>query len=291
MSFKKTKEKQEDIAKVLKKRFSKINDPNYSLFDEEYKRVKFMNRIILIFLVVGLPLFVLGLVLLILGNIFGVIPITFGGLGIMVLMYLPIMILDRQKFKPILELKENKQKDKLLDYAKKYSLSNSFLDQERAKLATYLLIDYESKEIAQILKVRLQQKKPGEVRLLLRAYYLLAKKLGYADHIEMFYDENLLQMSKPTKQDELGEPDNEIVVPISKIYYIEEIPNEAKCMVTGLPLDFVTDDIIVCPYCSAWAKKELLASWLNENDFCPVCRRELHLKDCPTGVYSPKKLR
>ena len=291
MSAKKSKEKQEDIAKVLKKRFSKINDPNYSLFDEEYKRVKYMNRIVLVFLIVGLPLFILGLVLLIRGNIFGIIPITFGGLGVMILIYMPILIMDHRKFKPILELKENRQTEKLLDYAKKYSLSNSFLEQERAKLATFLLIDYESKEIAQILKARLQQNKPGEVRQLLRAYYLLAKKLGYTDHIEMFYDENLSQQNKPAKQNDFEEPDNEFVVPISKIYYLEEIPYDAKCMVTGLPLDFVTDEVIVCPYCSAWAKKELLASWLNENDFCPVCRRELYLKDCPTVVYSPKKLR
>ena len=62
-------------------------------------------------------------------------------------------------------------------------------------------------------------------------------------------------------------------------------------MITGLTFDFVTYEIGVCPYCLAWAKRELLASWLSENDFCPVCRRELHLTDCPTVKYSPKKKR
>ena len=286
---KKTSNKQNDIPKFLKRRFSKINDSNYSLFDEEYKRVKFMDKIVWIFLFGGLPLFILGLVLLILGNIFGIIPITFGGLGIMMLMYLPIKIIDHRKFKPILELKEKKQVDELFELAKKYSLSNSYLDQERARIATYLLIDFKSKDIAQLLKVRLAQSKTGEVRQLLRAYHLLALKLGYKDHIDLFYDEDFTQTKASKQKVTVDDIDNEIVVPISKIYYIDEIPYDAKCMVTGLKLDFITDDIIVCPYCSAWAKRELLSSWLIENNFCPVCRRELHLEDCPTVVYSPKK--
>ncbi len=287
----KLKKQEQEIAKVLKKRFNKITDPNYSLFDEEYKRFSFMNRIFWVFLLGGLPLFVLGLVLLILGNIFGIIPITFGGMGIMMLMYLPILIIDHRKFKPIMELKEKKQIDRLLEIAKKYSLSNSTTDQERARIATYLLIDFKSKEVANILKTRLQQRKPGSIRLLLRAYYLLAIKLGYNDHIEMFYDEDLFKGRVKEQKKFVDDVDNEIVVPISKIYYIDEIPNEAKCMITGLTFDFSTDEIVVCPYCSAWAKRELLASWLGENDFCPVCRRELHLSDCPTVQYSPKKKR
>ena len=286
---KKNNNKQDDIPKFLKRRFSKINDSNYSLFDEEYKRVKFMDKIVWIFLFGGLPLFILGLVLLILGNILGIIPITFGGLGIMMLMYLPIKIIDHRKFKPILELKEKKQIEELFELAKKYSLSNSYLDQERARIATYLLIDFKSKEIAQLLKTRLTQSKTSEVRQLLRAYHLLALKLGYKDHIDLYYDENLTQTKATKQKATVDDIDNEIVVPISKIYYIDEIPYDAKCMVTGLKLDFITDDIIVCPYCSAWAKRELLASWLAENDFCPVCRRELHLQDCPTVEYSPKK--
>ncbi len=289
LKSKNQKNQEQEIAKVLKKRFNKITDPNYSLFDEEYKRLSFMNRIFWVFLLGGLPLFILGLVLLILGNIFGIIPITFGGMGIMMLMYLPILIMDRRKFKPIMELKEKKQIDKLLELAKKYSLSNSTLDQERARIATYLLIDFKSKGVANILKTRLQQRKPGSVRLLLRAYYLLAIKFGYNDHIEMFYDEGLSNGRVKEQKKFVDEVDNEIVVPISKIYYIDEIPTDAKCMITGLTFDFVADEIVVCPYCSAWAKKELLASWLSENDFCPVCRRELHLADCPTVEYSPKK--
>lgn len=285
------KNQEQEIAKVLKKRFKKITDPNYSLFDEEYKRFSYMNRIFWIILLGGLPLFILGLVLLILGNILGVIPITFGGLGITMLMYLPILIMDHRKIKPIMELKEKKQIDKLLELAKKYSSSNSFMDQERARIATYLLIDFRSKEVANVLKTRLLQKKPGSIRLLLRAYYLLAIKLGYNDHIAMFYAEDLSKGRVVEQKSIADDVDNEIVVPISKIYYLEEIPGDAKCMITGLTVDFITDEIVVCPYCSAWAKRELLASWLGENDFCPVCRRELYLADCPIVQYSPKMKR
>ncbi len=277
-----------EINPVLKKRFRKIDDPNYSFFDEEYKRYNFMKRILLIFLLGGLPLFILGLTLLILGNIFGIIPITFGGLGIMMLIYLPIHSIDRKKIKYIVELRDSKNIDGLLQAARRYSTSNGFLEQERARLATYLLVDLKSKEIAFILKERLSQKKPLNVQDLLRVFYLLAIKLGYKDHIELFYDlERDISSEKNKKYPE--EETKEIVIPITKIYYLESIPENARCMVSGLQLDFFADEIVVCPYCSAWAKKELLFSWLSENNFCPVCQRELHIKDCPIVQITASK--
>ncbi|HUT81020.1 MAG TPA: hypothetical protein VMZ29_07440 [Candidatus Bathyarchaeia archaeon] len=277
-----------EINPVLNKRFRKIDDPNYSFFDEEFKRYNFMKRILVIFLAGGTPLFVLGLTLLILGNIFGIIPITFGGLAVMMLMYLPIFVIDRKKFKFVLKMRDLKNIDALLQAARKYSVSNGFLDQERARLATYLLVDFKSKEVAYILKERLSQKKPLNVQDLLRVFYLLAIKLGYANHIELFYGlERDIDLGKQKKF--VMEADHEIVVPITKIYYLEGIPEKARCMVSGLQLDFFADEIVVCPYCSAWAKKDLLFSWLSENSFCPVCQRELHIEDCPIVQIAPSK--
>jgi hypothetical protein len=105
--------------------------------------------------------------------------------------------------------------------------------------------------------------------------------MGYADHKNLFYD--LLRKGSAVQQGKIREQTvtHDIVVPITKIYYIDEIPSNAKCMITSLPLDFQVDDIVVCPYCSAWAKKELLANWLLEKNKCPVCQRELTIEDCP----------
>ena len=127
---------------------------------------------------IGLPLFGLGLALLIIGQILGIIPITFGGLGIAMLMYLPIFLIDWKKFKFINTLKDNKQIDGLYIAAKKYSLSNTYLEQEQARLATFVLIDLKSRDIGIILKDRLMEKNPKNVRQLLKAFNLLSIKLG-----------------------------------------------------------------------------------------------------------------
>jgi len=264
-----------------------MDDPNYSLFEEEYKRYVFMKKTSLIFLLVGLPLFVLGLVLIITVSILGIIPLTFGGLGIMMIMYLPILLMDRKKFKRVLEAKESKQPENLVNLARRYSISSGYLDQEVARIATYLLVDQKSRDIAFILKERLSMRKPLKVYEILRAFYLLAIKLGYKDHYELY--NYLEQGSSKDQKEQPDEVDNEIVIPITKIYYLEGIPERAKCMVSGLEINFLMDEIVVCPFCSAWAKKELLFSWLSENDFCPVCRRELLMKDCPLGQIGQEK--
>ncbi|MFW9923956.1 MAG: hypothetical protein ACFFDW_11785 [Candidatus Thorarchaeota archaeon] len=264
-----------------KKNFRKIDDPNYSLFSEEYNRYKFMRKISIIFAIFGLLFFIPGLIFLIKGVIAAGVPlITFGSLGFMILIYLPILIMDHLKFKTVLELVAKKNNNELLELSKKYSLSNSYLDQEKARLATYALIDQKSKEIALILKNRLLQNKPIRIRELLSAFYLLAKKMGFVDHEDFAkYLENE-QNIKPQKIIENAERE-EIVIPITKVYFLEEIPENAKCMVSGLKLDFYKDNIVVCPYCSAWAKKELLTAWLNEKKTCPVCQRKLEIEDCP----------
>ncbi|MCF2144577.1 MAG: hypothetical protein K9W42_12830 [Candidatus Heimdallarchaeota archaeon] len=292
MTVKKAKKKeqpllQNEIAqKNLAKIYQRISDPNYSLFDNEYNNFKFMKRAVFSIIAIGLPLFIVGLIILIKKSVFGVIPLTFGALGVMMAVYLPIHFLEAKKFRTVLAAKKSKEPGKLLELAKKYSLSNSTFDQGVARLATFLLIDEKSLEIAALLKDRLSQRKPPGLKELLKAFHLLAIKLGYQTAMELF---QALEKGSAKSQKAVLE-DTEIVIPITKIYFLDHLPEKAKCMVSGLEIDFFVDEVVVCPYCSAFAKKALLATWLEDNSFCPVCRRELRIADCPiVQVSSGKK--
>ncbi len=270
------------IPKILTKRFKKITDPNYSLFDIEYNQYKMMKRILLIFLGIGIICFPLGLFFLIRHNIAAGVPlITFGGLFIMMLVYLPIHLMDRAKYKALLPLKEKKDIKELLKLSRKYSISNGYLDQEKAKLATYILIDLKSRDIANELKDRILQEKTSKARRLLKPFHLLALKLGYADQIALY--KNLISDNQTTEKPikEQYKFDREVVVPITKVYFLEDIPQDAKCMISGLRVDFKRETIVTCPFCNAWAKKDLLAGWLKEKEQCPVCSRKLTIDDCP----------
>jgi hypothetical protein len=186
-------------------------------------------------------------------------------------------------------LKENKQWNELHNIARKYYL-NRYLDKSLSKLATIILVDAKNPDIAQTLRNRLLSRVSSDLRDVLKWSYLLAIKLGYKDHIEMFSDIEEQKPIIPAKQTQIQKEtyDRDIVVPIEKIYFLDDIPQDAKCMVTGLELDFNIDTIVVCPFCSAWAKKELLKSWLDEKSTCPVCQRELHIEDCPTVRINTK---
>ncbi|MHA1125266.1 MAG: hypothetical protein ACTSO7_07190 [Candidatus Heimdallarchaeota archaeon] len=282
----KKKSSQEDkgpqIPKIFTKRFKKIHDPFYSLFDVEYNQFKTMKKILWVFFGIGIVCFPLGLVFLIRGSIaLGVPFITFGGLFIMMLMYLPIHLIDRKKYKVLLPLKEKENINELLVLSQKYSISNSYTDQEIAKLATYLLVDLKSRDIAVILKDRILQSNTSQAKLLLRAFHLLALKLGYEDHIALY--KILVGGAKSIKQPSKEEYkfDREVVVPITKVYFLDAAPPEAKCMISGLKIDFRKETIVTCPFCNAWAKKDLLIGWLKEKEQCPVCSRKLTIDDCP----------
>jgi hypothetical protein len=166
--------------------------------------------------------------------------------------------------------------------SQKYSISNSFIDQEIAKLATFILVDFKSRDIAMILKDRiLISSTISQGRLLLKTFHLLALKLGYEDHIALY--KNLIGSVDTTKQPikEEYQFDREVVVPITKVYFLDAAPPDAKCMISGLKLDFKKETVVTCPFCNAWAKKDLLIGWLKEKEQCPVCSRKLTIDDCP----------
>jgi len=281
---KKKKEENESsqIPKKFTRRFNKIKDPYFSLFDNEYKSFKFMRMIMLIFLGVGLVFFPIGLTFTIRGNIIlGVPLLTFGSMFIMMLMYLPIHLLNSQKFKTILPLKEKKQIDELLQLATKHSQSYGFLDQEKAKLATYVLIDLKSRDLGQILLEKITHSNRSQNRQLLREFHLLALKLGYVDHIGLYKSLIIGEETTDKSTKEQYQFDREVVVPITKVYFLDAQPPDAKCMISGLKLDFKKETVVTCPFCNAWAKKDLLMGWLKEKEKCPVCSRKLTIDDCP----------
>jgi hypothetical protein len=280
---KKKKQKESpEIPKKFTRRFNKINDPNYSLFENEYKSFKFMRMIMLIFFGIGLVLFPIGLTFTIRGNIaLGVPLLTFGSMFIIMLMYLPIHLTNSRIYKTVLPLKEKKQINELLKLAAKHSLSYGFLDQEKARLASYILIDFKSREIGQILIDRITHSNRNLNRKLLREFHLLALKLGYTDHIALYKVLTTGTETPGKSSEDQYQFDREIVVPITKVYFLDAQPPDAKCMISGLKLDFKKETVVTCPFCNAWAKKDLLVGWLNEKQKCPVCSRKLTIDDCP----------
>ncbi|MBD3191396.1 MAG: hypothetical protein GF308_12170 [Candidatus Heimdallarchaeota archaeon] len=57
-----------------------------------------------------------------------------------------------------------------------------------------------------------------------------------------------------------------------------------RCMVSSLVIDFEEDEIVACPYCGNFAKKNLLAEWLKMKGICPICRKKLPLDLCPRVI-------
>lgn len=61
---------------------------------------------------------------------------------------------------------------------------------------------------------------------------------------------------------------------------------EIRCMVTGLVLQFKDNNIIICPFCGNYAKKEALKDWLEIREICPVCKKSLQIHQCARVVIS-----
>ncbi len=235
---------------------AKFKDPETSLLEEQWKKYHKLNVILI--------------------TVTSCIPV-YGWIYLV-----PILIYYKQKKKAYFaakELKENGQEDLMLKDIK-YSFGVNFKEYARMEQEIYALIDLKNPEIGKILYNRLQ----GAAIIPTRAYpYMtqdftyaldvLAMKLGYkhrGDLIETF--ERKSTSSSSTIDTGL---------PITKVYFIHELPPKAKCMISNLRLDIEKDTIAICPFCRNMAKKELLSEWLEENDSCPVCRRKVSIEDCP----------
>lgn len=88
-------------------------------------------------------------------------------------------------------------------------------------------------------------------------------------------EEEAIEKSIPKKV-----PETQAIVPITKAYFIKNRSELMKGMIskTQLTLDY---EVVICPYCSNMAKKELLTVWLKEKKNCPVCFTQMTIDDCP----------
>lgn len=74
---------------------------------------------------------------------------------------------------------------------------------------------------------------------------------------------------------------NEEKISIVKVHFLEKVPTAEKSMISGLILDFSMDEILACPFCGRMAEKNLLKDWLKDTPYCPVCKKNVEITDCP----------
>jgi hypothetical protein len=77
-------------------------------------------------------------------------------------------------------------------------------------------------------------------------------------------------------------------IPVTKVYFVKEIPKGSKCIISNLIIHYGTDNILACPSCGNMAKGDLLQAWLEENNFCPICRERISIDDCPIVMVKEK---
>ncbi|HUT82651.1 MAG TPA: hypothetical protein VMZ29_15760 [Candidatus Bathyarchaeia archaeon] len=227
---------------ISKSDIKKYSNPDFSLLDEEWCKIKTKWTIGTTFLTI--------------------LCFPFGLLGL-----IPLLI-GKGSYKHVKMLKKRKRIDKLLELAKLR------MGDYKDRLSLYALVDLKVKDVVFLLNdlyeegAYLYSNFNKHIQKLLE---ILAVKFDYTSVEEM-----LRLLEKPTQ--------GYHIVPnikITSVYYLDEIPLKAKCMISSLLLDFNEDTVVACPNCGNLAKKELLAEWLEENDTCRVCDRKISIADCP----------
>ncbi|MHA1737858.1 MAG: hypothetical protein ACTSXA_10185 [Candidatus Heimdallarchaeota archaeon] len=223
--------------------FKRYSNPEFSLLDQEYRKIR--NQYLFWTVVLSICLFLSGLAIL--------IP----------------FIMAKQSYEYITMLKERERVDKLLEFAKLRS------GEYNNRFAIYALVDMKVKDIAFLLDDLLEEANVFMFINLRNKYQLafevLAAKLDYDSVGKM-----LQLLEKPTQRYHIVPS-----IPITSVYYLDDEPLKAKCMISSLLLDFDEDLVIACPNCGNLAKKELLTEWLEENGTCKACDRKISMADCP----------
>jgi len=231
---------------LSKPEFKKYSNPEFSLLDQEYRKLK--NTYIFWIVVTSICLFLSGLALL--------IP----------------LIMAKRSYDYINMLKERERVDKLLEFAK------SRTGEYNNRFAIYVLVDMKVKDTAFLLDDLLEEASVFMFANLRDKYQLalevLAAKLDYNSVNDM-----LKLMERPTQRYRIVPS-----IPVTSVYYLDEAPMKAKCIISSLLLDFDEDTIVACPSCGGLAKKELLTEWIEENGSCKSCHRIISMADCPTVV-------
>jgi len=227
---------------ISKHEFKKYSNRNFSLLDQEYRILNTKLIILVIFMTILL--------------------FPFG------IMFIALNILNKRSYDYIKMLQERGRVDKLLENAKLH------VADYHTRFSIYALVDMKVKDVAFLLNDKYEEGiyffSNFGVKLQ-KSLEVLATKLDYNSVEKM-----LSSLEKPTQRYRIV-PN----IPIISVYYLEEEPLKAKCMISSLLLDFNEDAVVACPNCGNLAKKELLTEWLEENGTCRSCERKISMADCP----------
>ena len=231
---------------LSKQEFKKYADPDFSLLEQEYRNMqaKWMFWIITL----SICFFLSGLALL--------VP----------------YIMAKRSYEYVTMLKQRERVDKLLELVR-YQTGDY-----NSRFAIFTLVDMQVKDVAFVLDDLLEESNTYMVLNTRKNYQLaldvLAAKLDYRSVAEM-----LKLLERPTAYSRIVPS-----IPITSVYYLDEAPMKAKCIISSLILDFDEDTIVACPNCGGLARKELMIEWLEENGKCKSCHRIIAMADCPTVV-------
>ncbi|MFW9922023.1 MAG: hypothetical protein ACFFDW_01915, partial [Candidatus Thorarchaeota archaeon] len=179
----------------------------------------------------------------------------------------------KKTYHELIVLRDTAQEDTLLSLFR-HSLTYLLYDTSKAMLILYALADLRSHSIYDCINDLLLhlESSTSDYAPQTRS---LCRRLQAELEVEGIVVPELKQVVK----------EREFVVPVTKVYFVDakKFPNE-NCMITSLPLDFATNEILVCPFCGNFARKEPLLNWLREKRVCPVCYKPLSPDDCPEVV-------
>ena len=143
---------------------------------------------------------------------------------------------------------------------------------EKNSKSIYALFDLESSNAEIILSEKLKRIKNA------KDYPTIYELLSY------LYKNNYLFKNKeinfPSEFNDIKSKDIDVIIPISKVYFIKSKEELGSCMITKtrLTMDY---EIIVCPFCKNMAKKSSMENWLKKKNACPICFSKLSIDDCP----------
>ncbi|MHA1364833.1 MAG: hypothetical protein ACTSP5_00275 [Candidatus Heimdallarchaeota archaeon] len=123
--------------------------------------------------------------------------------------------------------------------------------------------------------------------------YTLAVKLGYSTTNRMLAARRSGESSAIQSVDDKikikRKDDLDLSIPVTKVYFVKELPIGKNCMIKGLPLDFKNDKVVACPHCGNMAERDPLVIWVNENKKCPICKKTLLVDDISLVVIKNLK--
>ncbi|NHJ48551.1 MAG: hypothetical protein FK733_12270 [Asgard group archaeon] len=206
------------------------------------------------------------------GGILFLAFLGFGGMGLSV--YLPA--------RDVIKAYNNNNIKYLIEIFTTQQVTN-IRESSRFGLAYYALMDKDPQFLANHISKRIEEFRNSpfiDYQALNQMLYVLAVKLGYNHSGEMLSDLKGEKIKKEIIKEETIE-DVDLRIPITKVYFIEYLPSDTKCMISGLQLDIEINTIVACPNCGNMAERKQLNSWLKKSKKCPVCKKSFSIEDFP----------